>query len=390
MITFQNKGILPMIAITTMGINAKSDDSAIGYFGTGLKYALAVILREGGAVMIESGTEAYTFGVQDAEHRGKRFSVVTLNGQPLGFTTELGKNWEPWMAYRELYCNALDEGGRVYGADEKVVHDPDSTTVYVRSEAIDTVHHNRHSIVLEGGPLSHHGLLDVHSAQETSFCYYKGVRIWEDSERYLHTYNIHANIDITEDRTAKYSYQIRDAIGMSVLNSDDPAFIRKVILAPQGYDERHINFEGYPHRGSAIFLDVAEKERLNMKLNPSVMRVLAQHNRIAAPAKATLTPVQQKQLNRAISFCEDLGYGVQAYPIVVSKDLNRGLLGLAENQTIYLSPDIFEHGTKYVAHGLIEEYIHLTTGYGDETRELQSYLFKQLISMGERLLGEPL
>ena len=32
-----------------------------------------------------------------------------MNGERLGFTTDLGKTWEMWQIFRELYSNMLDE-----------------------------------------------------------------------------------------------------------------------------------------------------------------------------------------------------------------------------------------------------------------------------------------
>ena len=110
---FSNNEELDPISITTFGINAKNNDSAIGYFGTGLKYAIAIILREGCKIAINSCGNSYKFSLKEQTIRGKSFSVICMNGNPLGFTTELGKNWELWMAYRELHCNTLDEGGTI-------------------------------------------------------------------------------------------------------------------------------------------------------------------------------------------------------------------------------------------------------------------------------------
>lgn len=39
---------------------------------------------------------------------------------------------------------------------------------------------------------------------------------------------------------------------------------------------------------------------------------------------------------------------------------------------------------------MIEEYIHLRHGWEDLTRELQSFLFEKLVSVGEELVGAPL
>ena len=62
MLSFYNAGIINEISITTFGINAKNDDSAIGYFGTGLKYAIAVLLRNGHEIKIKSGLNLSTRG----------------------------------------------------------------------------------------------------------------------------------------------------------------------------------------------------------------------------------------------------------------------------------------------------------------------------------------
>src|SRR5690606_26741321 len=139
----------------------KDSDSPIGYFGTGFKYAIAVILRNGGRIDLYRGTRHFTFEAGSKTIRGKDFDVIWLfdDGGPgedaqcrqLGFTTELGKNWEPWMAYRELHCNALDEGGRT----TQLTGDPESfigenyTTIIVNWDKFDEVYTNRHQYFLE-------------------------------------------------------------------------------------------------------------------------------------------------------------------------------------------------------------------------------------------------
>jgi hypothetical protein len=43
-----------------------------------------------------------------------------------------------------------------------------------------------------------------------------------------------------------------------------------------------------------------------------------------------------------------------------------------------------------VASTLIEEFLHLRHGWKDMSRELQTFLFDKLVSLGEELNGEPL
>ena len=110
-IIFSNPGLIDPRLITVLGVNVKEGTSPIGFFGTGLKYAISVLLRNQCSIHIYAGQDAYAFSTREETIRGKTFSVVHMNDQPLGFTTELGKNWKPWMALRELYSNAKDEGG---------------------------------------------------------------------------------------------------------------------------------------------------------------------------------------------------------------------------------------------------------------------------------------
>jgi len=70
---------------------AKEGDNPIGFFGTGLKYALAILLRTGHKVAILSGTSKHRFALKDVKIRGQDFQVVTMDRHELGFTTQVGK-----------------------------------------------------------------------------------------------------------------------------------------------------------------------------------------------------------------------------------------------------------------------------------------------------------
>ena len=103
MIVFQNNGLIDLRAVRTVGLNAKpKTDNPIGEFGTGLKLAIAVILRHGGEVTLYRGNQPYNFGVKYTKFRGEPCELITMNGEELGFTLNYGKNWKPWQAFREL------------------------------------------------------------------------------------------------------------------------------------------------------------------------------------------------------------------------------------------------------------------------------------------------
>ena len=71
-ICFSNPGTIDHRAFTMLGLSAKEGDKSkkIGFFGTGFKYALAVLLRENHYVQIVSGEDTYTFSIADEDFRG--------------------------------------------------------------------------------------------------------------------------------------------------------------------------------------------------------------------------------------------------------------------------------------------------------------------------------
>ena len=93
MISFQNLGLIDIRGITTFGVCVKETKTPIGYFGTGLKYAIAIALRHGCKVSMWSGNTEHKFKVKKRKMRGQPIEVVFMGKIELPFTVELGKNW---------------------------------------------------------------------------------------------------------------------------------------------------------------------------------------------------------------------------------------------------------------------------------------------------------
>lgn len=212
MIIFRNNGLIDLTAVRTLGVSVKEDDSAIGYFGTGLKFAVATILRNGGEITIWRGADKHVFGVNPANVRGKNFDVVTLDGVEIGFTTQLGRDWEPWMAFRELACNALDEGGRYFAANTPVGPGcGDETIIEVVGGGIDRAYADRHDIIIKAEPLERNAFVEIHPGPSNDI-FYRGVKVGQTMYQTFFRYNILSKIDLTEDRTFKYSFTLATPI----------------------------------------------------------------------------------------------------------------------------------------------------------------------------------
>src|SRR5690606_33889402 len=115
-----------------------------------------------------------TFRSEPLTIRGQEFSrcVVDIASDgsdsnsnttlPLGFTTDLGKNWTIENAYRELFCNCLDEFpadsrpplsevGTLANSFPSPSTDPSTpeTSVAVSGAASLTAHRNRGAFILD-------------------------------------------------------------------------------------------------------------------------------------------------------------------------------------------------------------------------------------------------
>ena len=208
MIVFENTGEIDPRLIMLIGVNVKESESAIGFFGTGLKYAVACMARWDEDLTIQSGTAEFTFGVETTNIRGREFGILTMRSRydaaQLGFTTELGKQWEPWMVYRELWCNAHDEPeSRVYYAETPPPAKEGVTRVIVAGEKIEAAHATRDEFILDRARKPLHSVpgLEIYEGPGARI-FYRGIAVQTPTKPALYTYNITERIWLTEDRTA--------------------------------------------------------------------------------------------------------------------------------------------------------------------------------------------
>lgn len=397
MIVFKNPGVIDVRSITTFGVSVKEGDNPIGFFGTGLKYAIAVLLRTGHAVSVYAGPDCFTFGVRSDSIRGKQFDFVTMavdDGEPvqLGFTTELGKQWEVWMAYREIACNCMDEGGAIEEV-ASIGAAGQGTTVAVTGAAFAEAYRNRDRYILSDQPAFTIDSIEVRDRPGVDF-YYRGVRVHRWAQEGLYTYNCRSTQQLTEDRTLKSDYGVRHDIALAFLSCTNARVLERVLTADKQTLEGTLDFDGWSRTPSAEFLQtVGECVSMGVTdLNPTAVKLWRKVTKKEIdPREVALTAVQLRQLNRALDFCAHIGFPVRGtYPIKIAESLGDGTLGLAYEGTIFIAERVFHQGTKQLASTLIEEYLHLRHRLEDESRELQTYLFDRVVSLGEELVGEPL
>ena len=396
MIVFENDGEIDLRAISQFGINVKEGSSPIGFFGTGLKYALAVLMREGQELTIHSGLRTCVISKQSDDFRGKSFEFITATvdgvSQMLGFTTELGKNWPMWAAYRELACNCMDEGGDTYETEIAPLPAEGKTSVVVQGEAFDAEYYVRAKNILQDEAfLTVDGKLEVRNGA-SSHVYYRGIRVHDAQRSAMYRYNVLSGVELTEDRICKGSPNYH--ISRALMICDDKSLLKEVLSAPDDWLEHYFDYHGWSITPSASFID-AVGELMQDKIsiiNRSAMQVWRDFtNKNIDMEESKLTRIEQQKLDKAIAFVERDGFEVSQYPIKVVETLGSGTLALAEDDTIFLTKQLFNiGGATKIASCLIEEYLHLKHGFDDCSRSMQTYLFEKLVSVYEELHGEAL
>lgn len=407
---FQNPGNLDLRFIELMGVSVKESSNPIGLFGTGLKYAIATIIRFGGEISIFTENKWFEFQTEKFTLRDKEFEriviidVASQERTPLSITTELGKKWLPWMAIRELYSNTLDEGGSThlhqYHGDLIFNHLVGSTSIVVQGDAFIDVWKNAHKYFIQRDetPLYAEKEVDIYAGHpgESTGIFYKGIRVKERVNS-KYRYNIKSDLSLTEDRTALYDFQIDEAIERSLVTSKNADFIDALLLPDEASMESQLNFTFTGDiQPSPIFVARCNKLAVQgaRNFNKSAFKWL-QRRMLAAEQleKVELTDVQKAQLNRAIACLHAIGFqkDLANYEIEVVRWLGQGILGTIRNGKIILSKECFVLGTKYVTSTLLEEFVHLHYGHADHSRELQTWLFDRVVHMiEEHVIKEPI
>jgi hypothetical protein len=260
MILFENTGAIDMRAAITLGASIKQGSNPIGLFGTGAKYAIAVILREGGKITVFSGRKKHEFTTARRKIRGQPFKMIMHNGQELQLTTDYGKTWAPWQAFRELYSNVLDEGGSARHVEdgEKIKGEPGTTRIYVEGAGMDDLLANKADIFLEGEPLYRIPGVDVF-AGESNLVYYRGLRAHEIKQKARFTYSLTQRTDLTEDRTIKYGILVPGWITKAIVECDHAELIEAALTAQDGFEHTFDYKDAASAKISKTFLRVASR-----------------------------------------------------------------------------------------------------------------------------------
>jgi hypothetical protein len=375
-LVFHTNGPIDPKSWELMGISAKEIDNPIGLFGTGLKYALAVLLREGHQIDIHSDGKHWSFGVADINFRGKDFQQITCNGQNLPFTTEYGKNWKVAGAYRELVSNTMDEGG-IWFTGEAM---KDGTSIVVTGSEILKAHKNHDQMFIgDREPLHESRNLKIYTGNGKVF--YRGVKV-KELEKAHYDYEILCHIDLTEDRTIANEYSLRYRIGEAICREVKDSKLLEYFVTANGFESTL----DYDNPWSDELNETVSRlwETRPTDVNKSIAQIFKRKNPTAGFQQQEMVDDEMAMVERAMEFLSLAGYPVNARIKKVKCD-NQNIIAYYHDGDIHLTQKAFDKGCFEMVATLFEEQCH-ANGHDDYSLPFQQYLINELIGQAKRKL----
>jgi hypothetical protein len=403
----QNNGELDIRLVALMGGTTKAGDKfKIGQFGTGLKYTLAFLFRNNLSFSIFCGDKEAEVYTETEKIRDQNFEIICINGQRTSITTQMGEDWQPWMIIRELWCNALDEGGATREVTTILTGQPGTTTFYIQiDKQIQTVIDNwAKYFIHDQQPLFANDSHAIYPAGEHLCIYKQGVLVYEHKElKGVFSYDM-KYADINELR------EYRGAVSQPVVNClvEANESVAKYFLenvTEQHYEgQSSMDYNWYVSFGAAWRNVIGSGKLIYQKV---LDEIKARGNN---PDEATLIIVPEivyKALTKqfegigALTVAGTIGEFYECHDKKIEDKIKQALVILEEceykmhpelefvygwfedktvmarvslkEKKVYICQALLQKPLFYIVSTLIEENEHFNTGMQDKTREFQQH-----------------
>lgn len=421
----ENKGELDISSLILIGASTKrGNDNMIGFYGSGNKYAIATLLRKGVPFKIFSGKNEVVITTEEVIFRDVPFKKILINGQPTSLTTDMGPEWEEWMAIREWVSNSIDEGSsRIDEKASTTEGEAGYTRFYIElvpsiKELVSNWNtlftYSRKDIVYKD-TTQNFTLFEQSMKDQRLLLFRKGIKVYEDLDRKaLYHYDMD-NFPINESRIVSSIAMAGSRVCNFLATINDVKVIKRLLkncTTNSPYWEAHLDWKWnvYQELSSAwseaiegkllvvdtlkdFFVDVVGKKphyllsvqmasMLIRKIPGTTVYGLNDDGDVMAFKPVEKTPKIEHILEEALTFLKKTRYEVK-YPIQIVSFDNNNTLGQAHNNKILLSDRVFTLGKKEVVSTIIEENEHLATGLPDCTRGFQNHFINLYLSEKE-------
>ena len=388
-----NDGILDSYGLTKMVSSKKGDDTKIGQFGSGLKYAIAFLLRNHYELRIFAGLREIEIIKKESSFRDRTFNELIIDGKETSFTDEMGMDWELWQAIRELYCNAIDEGADSIDIVDNLSSDPGKTNIFVSIDGyLQEILNNWDNYF-------------VNPSRVLFSC--KDGQILAKSGTYANFY--FTSISINESRVVSSEYTLYQNMWKIINMCDNFTIIDNIfrnLLMDEGMEGHPLSYSTIVWNMSDEFLDylktkpiipthyvlfMDKSELFNYIVVPSIIYTKFSQFLPENPIKGIngndsctykiVIPnaMIQATINAAEAFLKECKFDMP-YDIVVAKFDKKNIYGTVSGNTIILNELRVNEGIQETVNTIIEEYIHIKYNVCDESRDFQTASINELIN----------
>jgi len=229
-ILIKNTGEVDPASFELLGASTKRDDSTkIGFFGSGIKYSIAYLLRNELFFEVWAGEKKIRFEVEEVKLRDQVFNRVLVNDNTTSLTTEWGTSWDRWQIFREIVCNAMDEGRYSIDLVDEVIPQENETHFYLHyADFVKYLENfdNYFYVAEDHGKSSNEGSLVEKEKPSQMVVFKQGIRVVQEDIEFksLFNYNL-PSISLNEERLAD-TYSIISGVKELLLSSYDKEIIK--------------------------------------------------------------------------------------------------------------------------------------------------------------------
>lgn len=442
-ILIQNDGEIETNSFELIGASTKRGETGkIGFFGSGLKYSVAYMMRNSIDFKVFSGSQELKFTTTPEYLKEQPFDRICINGKPTSYTVTMGPTWkEDWFVLREIYCNALDESScQLVKSTEIVQPSAGKTRIYIEltsklQEVIgnwDRYFSDERTPIFTTGKIytSNFGHEDGGDTRyqpvkvynrKHGVIYRRGINVGEKTSM-LFDYEL-GFVNINEDRTARninfLPYMFADMVGQM----DNEDWVKSILRAAQD-DERCSEYAALTYDTpnqpisqkwlqfskdnmlvvreiSERFADEIARTKKEVFLIPSHFARYLKKNisEVSIMGMGSVigdlyftevdkTPKMDYLLKEVIASLKEMNYEVH-YDISVAEFESDDILGRADitGKKIYIASKTFDMGRREIAMTLMEENEHIASQKEDETRAFQNHIFSQWLKTMENASG---
>ena len=166
----------------------------------------------------------------------------------------------------------------------------DNTVIVVSGDAYSTAYKDRDKVFLPEALTQREGDDAIQVFNEPSkSLYWRGIRIYDLDKPSIYTYNILADVEITEDRTLMYMFQAYQHIGAFVARTKDQRLINAVVSAKDEHFGSKIDLDYAYTSPSAEFSEVINKKRMRGSyIRPSSLNYYMKYNPVPLDANKAI------------------------------------------------------------------------------------------------------